>query len=83
MKNTSVALGEHFDSFIAQQVASGRYRSASEVMRAGLRLLEHEDMQRAAIVRALVEGEESGFSELTPEDIRKQAKKELQREGVL
>ena len=83
MKNTSVALGDHFDAFIAQQIASGRYRSASEVMREGLRLLENEQIQRAAIVRALTEGEESGISAMTAEDIRQKARKELRRDGVL
>ncbi len=48
-KNTSITLGEHFDLFIQQALKQGRYKNASEVIRAGLRLLEHEEQK----VRAL------------------------------
>lgn len=83
MKNTSVALGEHFDAFVAGQVASGRYRSASEVMRDALRLLEERSQHREAIVAALIEGEESGISDRSPEDIRAAVSHEMRRDGVL
>lgn len=63
MNNSSVALGKHFKSFIDTQVQSGRYQSASEVMRAGLRLLEIEENKREALIRALIEGEQSGFAD--------------------
>ena len=60
-KNTSITLGSHFDSFIARQVESGRYGSASETVRAGLRLLEEQEIKIVALRNALVEGEESGI----------------------
>ncbi len=62
-QNTSISLDEHFSVFLAQEVASGRYRSASEVVRAGLRLLEDQETQLAALRAALVAGEESGAPE--------------------
>lgn len=60
LKNTSFSLGDHFSSFIATQVAEGRYGSASDVVRAGLRLLEDREAKLAALRNALIEGEESG-----------------------
>jgi len=65
-KNTSVSLGDHFAEFIDRQVAEGRYNSASDVVRAGLRLLEEQEAKLAALRAALVEGEQSGLS--TPFD---------------
>ena len=65
-KNTSVSLGAHFTAFIEGQVEQGRYRNASDVMRAGLRLLEEQEARLAALRAALVEGEQSGLS--TPFD---------------
>jgi antitoxin ParD1/3/4 len=59
-KNTSFALGDHFNAFIERQVAEGRYASASDVVRAGLRLVEEEEAKLAALRAALIEGEESG-----------------------
>jgi antitoxin ParD1/3/4 len=65
-KSTSFSLGDHFSSFIEQEVATGRYGSASDVVRAGLRLLEERELRLEALRSALVAGEESGPS--TPFD---------------
>ena len=65
-KNTSVSLSDHFTAFVEAEVESGRYGSASEVVRAGLRLLEESEARLAALRAALDEGEVSGPS--TPFD---------------
>jgi antitoxin ParD1/3/4 len=62
-RNTSVSLGDHFARFIDAQVSSGRYGSASDVVRAGLRRLEEDETRLAALQAALIEGEESGDAE--------------------
>ena len=62
-KNTSISLGEHFDGFIAHQLESGRYGSASEVVRAALRLLENSESKQDALRRMLNEGEQSGLTD--------------------
>ncbi|MFC3416285.1 type II toxin-antitoxin system ParD family antitoxin [Algoriphagus hitonicola] len=62
-KNTSISLGVHFEEFIRKEVNSGRYGSASEVIRAALRLLESEEQKERELIKALQEGEQSGFVE--------------------
>lgn len=59
-RNTSVTIGEHFTGFITEQVQAGRYGSASDVIRAGLRLLEEHEARVKALQDALTAGEESG-----------------------
>ncbi len=59
-RNTSVALGQHFVSFIDAQVQSGRYGTASDVVRAGLRLLEEHEAKVRALQEALNAGLQSG-----------------------
>lgn len=59
-RNTSVSLGDHFTGFIDTQVQAGRYGSASDVMRAGLRLLEEHEAKVKALQDALIAGENSG-----------------------
>lgn len=62
-RNTSMTLGNHFDDFISGQIETGRFSTASEVVRAGLRLLENSET-KIEILRGLIkEGEESGIAE--------------------
>lgn len=70
-KNTSVSIGPHFDTFIQNQIESGRYASTSEVVRAGLRLLEKEEEKLKILRQALVDGEQSGWIEdFDPEEFK-------------
>lgn len=59
-RNTSMSLGDHFTGFIEAQLRDGRYGSASEVVRAGLRLLEEHETRIQALKDALLAGDESG-----------------------
>ena len=79
-RNTSVSLGDHFTSFIDTEVQSGRYGSAIEVVRAGLRLLQEHEAKVKALEAALIEGEESGF--MGPFDFEAfKARKRVEYEG--
>jgi antitoxin ParD1/3/4 len=62
-KNTSVVLGEDFETFINRQIARGRFGSASEAIRAGLRLLEEEELKLERLRTAIDEGDASGEAE--------------------
>ncbi|TRW27349.1 type II toxin-antitoxin system ParD family antitoxin [Flavobacterium zepuense] len=59
-KNTSISLDHHFESFIEQTVTNGRFKNASEVVRAGLRLLEEEEDRLILLKNAINEGIDSG-----------------------
>lgn len=61
-KNTSILLGDYFDNFINSQIKSGKYSSASEVVRAALRMFEHEEAKKTELIEELKKGEKSGFS---------------------
>ena len=76
-KNTSMTLGEHFDGFIAQQIEQGRFASASEVVRAGLRMLEDNERKVATLRRLLEEGEQSGTAEYSYESFMNELDDEL------
>ncbi len=62
MKNTSISLGNHFDQFVSSQVSAGRYKNVSEVVRAGLRLLEDEESKVIALKNAIQKGIDSGIA---------------------
>lgn len=57
--NTSISLGNHFDDFIKGRINNGRYKNASEVVRAGLRLLEEHENKVQALKNAIQEGVDS------------------------
>ena len=61
-KNTSFHIGEYFNEFINQQLKTGRYASASEVVRTALRLFEQEETRKKTLVNELKKGEKSGFA---------------------
>ncbi len=67
-KNTSILLGDHFEKFIGEEVASGRFSSASEVVRSALRLLELEEQKIKKLRHEIETGEQSGMiSDFDPE----------------
>ena len=61
-RNTSVSLGNYFENFVDSKVSEGRFKNASEVIRAGLRLLEEEENKIIALKKAINEGIESGIA---------------------
>ena len=68
-KNTSITLGDHFDDFVAKQIKSGRYGSASEVIRTGLRILEDTETKLETLRELLDDGEKSGFADYSYESM--------------
>jgi len=61
-KNTSISLGDYFEEFVQTQITAGRYKNVSEVIRAGLRLLENEESKVIALKNAIREGIDSGIA---------------------
>jgi antitoxin ParD1/3/4 len=76
-KNTSMTLGEHFDGFIANQINEGRYASASEVVRAALRMFEDNERKIAVLRQLLEEGEKSGTAEYSYESLMSELDEEF------
>jgi len=78
-KNTSVSLGNHFDEFISKQITDGRYGSASEVIRAGLRKLEDEERKLETLRGLIQEGIASGTAEYSYDSLMQELDDELGR----
>jgi len=72
IKNTSIILGDHFDQFIREEIARGRYACVSEVIKSGLRKIEEESKRRDLIDEALIIGEKSGKPKLFNNEAFKQ-----------
>lgn len=81
-KNTSITLGNHFENFVQSRISVGRYKNASEVIRAGLRLLEEEENKVVVLKQAIQEGIESGIEEnFDPEKFLQKLKAERSTNG--
>jgi len=76
-KNTSITLNDHFDAFVSESVKGGRYDSASEVIRAGLRLLESNETKLESLRTMLAEGEVSGVSDYSYDKLIQQLDSEM------
>ncbi len=76
-KNTSMTLGEHFDGFIAHKIDEGRFSSASEVVRAALRMFEDNEQKIMTLRNLLEEGERSGTAEYSYESLMNELDEEL------
>lgn len=61
-KNTSISLGNYFDKFVKNRITEGRYKNVSEIIRAGLRLLEEEESKVTVLKKAIQEGIDSGIA---------------------
>ena len=81
-RNTSVALGDYFEDFVDNSIAEGRYKNASEVIRAGLRLLEEEENKIKALKNAIREGMDSGIAkDFNPKKHLESLKADKQKNG--
>ncbi len=82
MKNTSISLGNYFENFVRSQVSVGRYKNVSEVVRAGLRLLEDEESKVVALRNAIQEGINSGIAhDFDPEKNLQELKARVKNNG--
>lgn len=80
-KNTSITLGSYFDQFIQRVLQEGRYKNASEVIRAGLRLLEEEERKRTLLRQSIQEGVDSGLAEDFDSEKHMKSLKALRSDG--
>ncbi|MFM2393197.1 MAG: hypothetical protein RLZZ546_1179 [Bacteroidota bacterium] len=81
-KNTSISIGDHFEEFIEERISEGRYKNASEVIRAGLRLLEEEEQKFYTLKKAIKEGIDSGVAvNFNPKSYLKELKKSKKING--
>lgn len=81
-KNTSISLGNYFDEFIHKRISEGRYKNVSEVIRAGLRLLEEEESKVIVLKKAIQEGIDSGLAnDFDPENHLKSLKSKRRLNG--
>ncbi len=77
----SFTLGDHFDSFVREMLATGRFNNASEVIRAGLRLLEDQERARTDRIRLAGDHQASPPLAVDLKDLRKKARKRLENRG--
>lgn len=81
-RNTSVSLGDYFEDFVDSKVSEGRFKNASEVIRAGLRLLEQEENKIQMLKNAIEEGINSGIAhDFNPEKHLEFMKFNLKKNG--
>ena len=83
MPRKSITFTDAHNQWLKAQVVSGQYRSESEVISDLIRARQNRNAGIEAIRLALIEGEKSGISDQTPEDIRKDVQERLRRDGVL
>ena len=81
-RNTSVSLGPHFEEFVSEKISDGRFKNASEVIRAGLRLLEVEEQKLITLRNAIQEGIDSGVAEdFDPDELLRSLKARRKTNG--
>ena len=81
-RNTSISIGDYFDNFIQNRISAGRFKNASEVVRAGLRLLEEEENKIIALRASVQEGIDSGIAhDFNPESHLEKLKAEKKLNG--